>query len=322
MPKLCYVPKRFADHTLKIVAHALQIIEDLAAQGYEMTARQIYYQMIALDLFPDQWIDEKYNKKFGLDPRTKNTMKNYKKFCGLLSDARRAGIIDWDHIVDLKRNLLSYGFSADPAQAIRRAVYGYAIDLWKDQPRRVEVWVEKDALIGVLGKPCGPWRVPHFSCSGYNSDSEMWRAAQRLVAYKKAGQEPLVIQLSDHDPSGKDMERDVVDRLYLFSGGHNIEVQRIALTMDQINEFNPPPNPAKESDSRYKAYEQEFGDESWELDALTPSYLGSLIEEKITDVIDMDAWRAAQAQEERDEASLQKLTRNWKKVERYLEKMA
>lgn len=321
MPKICYTPVNFADKTLRILAHAIGVIEDWAEQGYDMTVRQVYYQMIAKDYFPDTWIDPVYNRKQGLDPNTKNTVKNYKKFAGLISDARRAGMVDWDHIVDRKRNLQSWPSWTSPAAIIRNAAFGYAIDKWKDQPHRVEVWVEKDALIGVLARACSEWSLPHFSCSGYNSDSEMWRAAQRLKAHKKNGQPPIIIQLSDHDPSGKDMERDILDRLYLFSG-YNMQVRRIALTMDQIEEFNPPPNPAKESDDRYKKYEEEFGDSSWELDAMTPTFLNEIIDKEVQSIVDMGRWEEAESHEQEQRESLIKVSKNWPKVARYAAALA
>lgn len=79
----------------------------------------------------------------------------------------------------------------------------------------------------------------------------------------------VILHLGDHDPSGIDMTRDISDRLELF--GADVEVKRIALNWDQIDEFTPPPNPAKLSDSRAGAYIAEYGDESWELDALEPT---------------------------------------------------
>lgn len=313
MPKICYTPVKFADKTLRLIADASAIVEEWQSQGYDMTVRQVYYQMIAKDLFPEEWIDPVYNAKHGLDSTTKNTVKNYKKFGEVLSSARRAGLIDWNAIVDRKRNLQSYPSWRSPAEIMRAAADSFALDKWRDQNYRVEVWVEKDALIGVLERACSMWALPHFSCSGYNSDSEMWRAAQRLKGHINRGQKPIIIQLTDHDPSGKDMERDVVDRLYLFSG-YNIDVRRIALTMDQIERFDPPPNPAKESDARYAKYFEEFGDESWELDAMTPTFLNEVIEEAVRDIVDIDLWDAAKAREEVQREDLVKASNRWPQV--------
>lgn len=315
MPKICYTTKKFADKTLLLIHHANEIIERYARQGYDMTVRQVYYQMIAKDLFPDTWIDKNYNLRNGLDPNTKNTIKNYKNFGGILSDARRAGLIDWNHIVDRRRGLLGYGFYENMADYVNSLAPGYYVDRWENQPRRVEVWVEKDALIGVIGRACGTYQLPHFSCAGYNSDSEMWRAAQRLKSYIRNGYDPVIIQLSDHDPSGIDMERDVSERLTLLSGGYEFPVHRVALTMKQIEEVNAPPNPAKETDARFSNYRDQFGDESWELDALEPQYLNDLITDTIEEnYLDSDLWNDKIAEEEEARKPLYAITNNWQRV--------
>lgn len=303
MPLICYQPKRFAAKTLYLIGEAVAAIDELVGQGYDLTVRQLYYLMIARDKFPDTWIDREYNLKHGLDPDTKNTMKNYKKFCGVVSDARRAGLIDWSAIVDRGRALQSWAFYRNPAHRMRSAANSYAIDLWKDQPRRVEVWVEKDALLGVLERVCSEYGVPYTSCKGYTSDSEIWAAAQRLREYRKNGQEPVVLQLSDHDSSGIDMERDISDRLYLFAR-EDIEVHRVAFTWDQVQEFNPPPNPAKETDPRFKQYQEKYGDDSWELDAIAPPDLHRIIGTAIESFRDDDLWTAAVRRQEKEREQL------------------
>jgi len=150
----------------------------------------------------------------------------------------------------------------------------FRIDKWATQPRRIEVWIEKDALVGVIEGVCTELDVPYFSCRGYTSQSEMWVGAQRLAAHwRKAKQNPLILHFGDHDPSGIDMTRDIQARLQEFSfgtAGHPLELRRLALNMDQVELYGPPPNPAKLTDSRCEAYMEEHGNESWELDALEP----------------------------------------------------
>lgn len=321
MPRICYTPCNFKQKTLYLISDADAIIDELVGQGYDLTVRQLYYLMIARDKFPDSWIDETYNRKNGLDPRTKNTIKNYKKFCGVISDARRAGLVDWDAIVDRGRNLSGWSSWDSPGARMTSAAHSFALDKWADQPRRVEVWVEKDALLGVFQKACSQYSVPFTSCRGYTSDSEIWAAAQRLRGYAKNGQEPLVLQFSDHDPSGLDMERDIADRLYLFAR-QEIEVRRIAFTWDQVQEFGPPPNPAKETDARFAKYSEEYGDDSWELDAIAPPSLSEIITNAIEEVMDQEAWSAAEAEEEKGREQLMLVGRNFNKAVRYLERGA
>ena len=111
----------------------------------------------------------------------------------------------------------------------------------------------------------------------------MWQAAQRFIA-KNDRDGRYIIYLGDHDPSGIDMTRDITDRMKLF--GSNVEVRRIALTMEQVQTFNPPPNPTKITDKRAKNYIKNFGAESWELDALEPQFIGRLIDSEIRPLLD------------------------------------
>lgn len=170
------------------------------------------------------------------------------------------------------------------------AVYAsYKRDLWADQVWRPEVWVEKQALEGVIGGICNKLRIDFFACKGYNSQSEQWAAGQRFAEYAKKGQRPIVFHLGDHDPSGIDMTRDNRERLSLFAGTP-VTVTRLALNMAQIDELKPPPNPAKQTDSRFEAYQEEFGDSSWELDALEPQYIERLIEKNVMLIRDEAVW--------------------------------
>jgi hypothetical protein len=225
MPLIQYEPWRASLASLKVIGNVNTILAEYGRQGYDMTLRQVYYQMIARDLFPDSWIDEKYNLRMGLDPKTKNTIKNYKNLGVLIGKARRAGMIDWYAIVDRTRNLRGNSHWDNPASVIRSAANGYRRDLWENQPHRVEVWVEKDALIGVIERACRDLDISFFACKGYTSDPELWSAGQRLMAYRNGGQEPIVLHFGDHDPSGIDMTRDITDRLLMFSEDR-VEVRR------------------------------------------------------------------------------------------------
>ena len=86
MSKICYLPRNFRPDTLEIIAKANVVIVDYQQQGFKLTLRQLYYQFIARDLFPESWIDEEYNRKNGLPPDTKNTMKNYKHLGDIIND--------------------------------------------------------------------------------------------------------------------------------------------------------------------------------------------------------------------------------------------
>jgi hypothetical protein len=171
--------------------------------------------------------------------------------------------------------------------------------------------------VGVIEGICEELDVPFFSCRGYTSQSEMWGAGRRLLRYKRHGdQTPIIFHFGDHDPSGKDMTRDIADRLEMFMGG--LEVKRMALNMDQVEEYEPPPNPAKTTDSRYGAYIAEFGAESWELDALEPAVIAGLIRTAVTALIDQDLWDARKAEVEKNQKLLGLVAEKWPAVVRHL----
>lgn len=134
---------------------------------------------------------------------------------------------------------------------------------------------------------------------------------------ERSKQVPVVLHLGDHDPSGIDMTRDIADRLALFSGG--VEIKRLALNMDQVEQYSPPPNPAKTTDSRYIGYIDLYGDESWELDALEPSVMAGLIEDAVKQLRDDDVYEAVLAEEEQEKERLRAISDRWAEVADFLE---
>lgn len=298
--KICYKDKRFSKASLAIIDYADKIIEEYAEQGYSLTLRQLYYQFVARDIIP-------------------NHQSEYKRLGTIIADARLAGLLDWDAIEDRGRHVHIPPSWSDPASIIKVCAEQYRLDLWEGQEYRPEVWVEKEALLSVIEVACGEYRVPYFACKGYVSQSAMWEAgAKRLRKYVADGQIPLIIHLGDHDPSGIDMTRDIADRLELFAEGY-VEIKRIALNGDQIDEYNPPPNPAKITDSRFKSYEVKYGTESWELDALQPNVLVSLIQKNIISLIDDDLWDTLAQREKEERKSLMAIADNYDFVQEAVE---
>lgn len=289
MPKINYVDKNFSDSSLQIIQIANKIIKEYAAQGYDLTLRQLYYQFVARGLIA-------------------NKQTEYKRLGSIINDARLAGYIDWLTIVDRTRNVQSNPHWDGPKDIVEACVQSFQIDKWAGQENRIEVWIEKDALVGVIENVCRRNDVSFFSCRGYTSQSEMWGAAQRLIAYE---QHPVIIHLGDHDPSGIDMTRDIRDRLSLFMEGY-IEVHRIALNMDQVEQYDPPPNPAKITDSRAEKYIKKYGGESWELDALEPKVLEDLIDDKIAEFKDEELWAKAVRKQDRHIVTLKKAAKAMK----------
>ena len=211
-----FVPKRFTGNSLRTIERAISIIDEMKAEGYVLTLRQLYYQFVTKN-----WLTNKH--------------QNYKNLGSLINDARLAGMIDWDDIQDRTRWLNSIPHWGSPRLFIADMHRRYAEDLNIAQDVYQEVWIEKDALLGVIERPCNRWRVPYYSTRGYGSQSEMYEAAKRLKA-QAMGKEAnaIVYHLSDHDPSGLDMTNDLIKRFEMFDCAGFVEVRRVALTIDQI----------------------------------------------------------------------------------------
>lgn len=299
MPLTMYVDKRFRQSSLDIIDAANIIINDYAAKGFILTLRQLYYQFVARG-----WLT--------------NTEQNYTRIGTIVSDARLAGLIDWAAIEDRTRRVNSTPHWSSPAEIVHAAAESFRLDKWASQPLRIEVWIEKDALLGVIEPACVELDVPYFACRGYSSQSAQWRAGERFNEYLENEQGVLIIHLGDHDPSGIDMTRDNQDRLDLFTYNYGIEVRRIALNMDQIRAFNPPPNPAKLTDTRAGSYISRFGPSSWELDALDPTVIDQLIRSEIIKERDDAEWDKAVKRENKDRTLLNRCSIDWTKIEKTL----
>lgn len=113
------------------------------------------------------------------------------------------------------------------------------------------------------------------------------------------------------------MTRDIRDRLELFMGG--LEIRRLALNKDQVDQYNPPPNPAKLTDSRIGAYLRDHGDESWELDALEPRVLVDLIRTEITELLDQDEWDRATQDDDDKRTELGRIAERYDDVTTFLQ---
>lgn len=300
MPMIEYQPRSFKAATLEVIERAEGICNEYAEMGDQLTLRQLYYQFVARGLIP-------------------NRQSEYDRLGEIVNAARLAGLIDWDHLEDRTRNLEALATWDSPRDIIRAAASSYREDVWAQQPTYVEVWVEKEALAGVVARAADELAVPYFSCRGYVSQSEMWRAAQRLGERIDDGKEVVILHLGDHDPSGIDMSRDIEARLGMFIAGDGrdegmLEVRRIALNMDQVRQYNPPPNPAKLTDSRSSEYVRRFGTSSWELDALDPPTLRALISDEVGALLDDERWEAARSESEHHQRELLAAARQWTHV--------
>lgn len=264
-----FIDVNFQAKTLELIEHCNRILEEVEAAGEEFNLRQLYYRLVTENLIV-------------------NSVKSYKRLSSITTDARMAGFMDWNHLED--RHRTAYGFY--PSESVEDIIAtiddAYEADRWEDQDYYVEAWIEKDALIRVLQNAANPWYCTYMSCKGNISTTEIYNASLRFQRRMRAGKKCVLLHTADHDPSGLDMTRDISDRLLRLEA--DVEVKRIALNYDQIQEREIPPNPVKESDSKSPSYIDQFGHDSWELDAIPPRELTRLIEDAITDHIDMDIW--------------------------------
>lgn len=284
---------RFHRSSLKMIDIIDAIVSEYQSQGFRLTVRQLYYQLVARDHIP-------------------NTVQSYDRTVALLTNARMAGLIDWDAIEDRTRGLIERSHWGSGGELLQACANQYHEDMWSTQESRVFVIVEKEALAGVLEPVCRQWDVPLLPARGYPSATVLRELAKSRIM--RASQEIVVLHLGDHDPSGIDMSRDLEERLSLFSRERvYIDFRRLALNMDQVAEQNPPPNPAKTSDSRYADYRAAYGDSSWELDALSPKYLHELVANEVRTLVDSKQWEQRKREIEETRARLQCLADDFDK---------
>lgn len=287
--KETFLNTTFSDDKLQKIERANEIVANYQAQGLRLTLRQLYYQHVVRNYIT-------------------NEEKSYKNLGKLLSDARLAGMIDWDAIEDRVRQPVVPP-QWDSLEDILESVYAsFRLPRWEGQENYVELWVEKDALSGVLRPLAREFHVTLMVNKGYSSQSAMYEASKRFLAAEDNEQHTRLFYLGDHDPSGEDMVRDIQDRLRMF--GSEVVVRKIALTMPQIEQYNPPPNPAKMSDSRAARYVELHGAQSWEVDALPPEVLQQLIRDAFESVVDTDLMDAVRAREETEKTLLRNAVRN------------
>lgn len=289
-----FIEHKFKKPSLDLIDKANEILLEYNQQGLVLSLRQLYYQFVARDLLS-------------------NKQAEYDRLGALISKARLAGLVDWDMMEDRTRFTRQTQAWTSPEEILRAVSSQYKEDLWRNQPYRPEVWIEKDALVGVIESACTDLRVRYFACRGYSSQSAQYEAGCRFARYLENGQTPMILHLGDHDPSGIDMTRDNEERTSLFAG-HKIIVKRLALNIEQVKKYDPPPNPAKETDSRADGYIKLYGESSWELDALEPSVIDQLIRDSIEEVIDSDLWEEASEKEATQRKSLEDLSKNWGEV--------
>lgn len=278
--------------TLQFLEMINEIITSYEAQGYTLTLRQLYYQLVSRAIIA-------------------NNDKQYSKLSRTLTDARMSGLVDWNAIEDrvrIPKRLPHWNHEVDFLDSV---IPQFALDKMRGQENLIEVWVEKDALSQVVQRSANKYHLRTLVNRGYGSVSVMYDAYNRFKSYSTA----KILYIGDHDPSGLDMIRDIRDRIGLmldYDTDTDFEVIPVALTMEQIKKYDPPVNPAKLTDTRAADYIANHGVYSWEVDALEPKVLSNLIETEIEKHININMFERMREKEVDQRQRLEDFKDNFK----------
>lgn len=279
--------QRFHRASLGLIDTCETILAGYHQRGFTIAMRQLYYRLV-------------------IEGRVKNTPRSYENLVSLMTNARMAGRIDWEHIVDPSHCILPHETEETQLDILHKISDRLIGNLWKGQPNRVIVTVEKEAIATTMESFCREWGVTLLITRGYASSVSLRELVNSYII--GACPDITVLHFGDHDPSGLDISRDLQERLELFSCGKaQINFCRVGLTMEQVEELHLPPNPTKVTDSRFSSYNRQHGGESWELEALDPSYLHGLLTAEIFKLIDFSTWNENRKQLERVRAHLRQL---------------
>jgi hypothetical protein len=234
---------------------------NLVAADHPMTVRQLFYRLVSEQVI--EKTESEYNGTVGR----------------LLTKMRREGVLPYEWIADNTRWMRKPQTHSSLHAALEESVEFYRRALWNDQNAYVEVWLEKDALAGVLLEETAAYDVPLMVTRGYSSLTFLHSAAEAIAEQNKPA---YLYYFGDHDPSGVDIPRNVEQRLRELAPDAEIVFERVAVNPDQIREWNLPTRPTKKSDSRSR----NFTGGSVEVDAIPPAQLRQLAKDRIESHID------------------------------------
>jgi len=244
----------------------IKTAHEVLEQGHPMTVRQVYYQLVSRQV-------------------TENNLGRYKAVSNALVAARQEGLIPWEWIEDRLRRPRCVNtwdslsdFAIDAAASYRR-------DAWWHVPGYFETWLEKDALSGIFEDVLETYRVTLNVGRGYDGWDSIRNAARRIGPGDGGG--AAILYFGDFDPSGDDMVESLKKRLAFF--GCKPEVVKCALTYEDIERYQLPPNLTKKTDSRSAAFVKKYGDVAVELDALPADVLRDRLVAEVEQRMDLDA---------------------------------
>jgi hypothetical protein len=262
----------------------LEVALEVLQANNPMTVRQVYYQLVSRQVI-------------------ENNRSQYQAVSNALVDARKDGTIPWDWIEDRlrrPRHVQMWDGLSDFADTAGRA---YRRDVWESQPAYLEMWLEKDALSGIFEDALDRYGVTLNVGRGYDGWDSIHNAACRFLdKSENEGLDSTVLYFGDFDPSGEDMVRSLKERLEQL--GAEPEIRKCALTPDDVERYQLPPDFTKKTDSRSAKFVAKHGDISVELDALPVDVLRARIIEEVEERLDLEALANTHRTEERDRQRL------------------
>ena len=260
----------------------------IVQEQHPMTVRQVFYQAVSR----------------GLVPKTEVAYQTV--VVRLLVRLRKQGRMPYGWIVDETRWVRKPVSFTGLDAALQHVVEYYRRDLWAEAPVHVEIWCEKEALAGVLYEETYRFDVPLMVTKGYPSHSFLYGAAQDIL---RRGKPTFLYYFGDYDPTGKDIPRYIETTLRELAPSAEIHFERVAVTPEQIVDWNLPTRPTKKTDTRAKR----FGDErSVELDAIPPDMLRGLVQECICRHIDKKYLERMAVIEYRERKELKRFAQLWR----------
>jgi hypothetical protein len=261
-----------------------QVQTILSEYDFPLSLRQIYYQLVSRQII-------------------ENVENEYRKLSRLTVIGRDEGILDEEKFTDRLRQIQQPDTWTDLVDFMQTVKRAYRKDYWIQQPDYIEIWIEKDALRGVVEPVTNKYGVPLLVVRGQVSRTAIYDAYQRYIEEDKYC---YLYYFGDFDPSGITIYESLLNRLSGFNGGKlDITFERVALTQEQIDKYNLPPAPAKKTDPNTSRFIHEHGDNVVELDALPPEELIELVQETINQHIDTDIWNETASIEAQETEELQ-----------------
>jgi hypothetical protein len=226
--------------------------------------------------------------------------KGYKAVQNRLKLMRREGKVPYGWISDATRRGYHTGTYANGADFLRRHIGAYRADLWADADAYCEVWCESRSIAGVIVDDCEELAVSLYPCGGFSSITFAHDAAQAMNWEVDDGRPAHIFYIGDYDPAGvlidRSLEAELREHLYEHI---DLTFYRIAITEEQIELYDLPTKPRKESDRRALHI-----DETVEAEALPASILKEMLRVEVEQLLPAGAMHAAKVAEESERAHL------------------